>query len=86
MTARETVSAPESNFDAFSGNAIPPEAAAKLFQPFYRDGEVRKSSQGLGLGLFISSEIAKAHGGYLTVASDARETSFTLRMPLSQLG
>jgi signal transduction histidine kinase len=65
-----------------SGKAISPEAMAKLFQPFYR-GEVRKSLQGLGLGLFISSEIAKAHGGSLTVASNARETRFTFRMPLN---
>lgn len=64
-----------------AGKAIPPEAMAKLFQPFYR-GEVRKSLQGLGLGLFISSEIAKAHGGSLAVVSDARMTCFTFRMPL----
>lgn len=64
------------------GKAIPPEAMAKLFQPFYR-GEVSKSLQGLGLGLFIASEIAKAHGGTLTVESSDRETRFMFRMPLS---
>jgi signal transduction histidine kinase len=64
-----------------SGRAIAPEAMDKLFQPFYR-GEVRSSLQGLGLGLFISSEIAKAHGGTLTVDSNDEETTFTFRMPL----
>ena len=45
-----------------AGAPIPPEAMARLFQPFFR-GEVRSSQQGLGLGLHIASEIAKAHGG-----------------------
>jgi signal transduction histidine kinase len=43
---------------------------------------VRPSLQGLGLGLYISSEIAKAHGGSLDVVSTAEETRFTFRMPL----
>jgi signal transduction histidine kinase len=40
----------------------------RLFFPFSR-GEVRPSQQGLGLGLYIASEIAKAHGGTLDVIS-----------------
>ena len=52
----------------------------RLFQPFFR-GEVRKSQQGLGLGLYIVSEIARAHGGDISVKSSADETRFTLRMP-----
>ena len=40
--------------------------------------------QGLGLGLFIASEIARAHRGTLTVASSPEETRFTFRMPLRQ--
>jgi signal transduction histidine kinase len=66
---------------ANSGEPIAAEALAKLFQPFYR-GAGRLSSQGLGLGLFIASEIARAHGGTLTVDSTARETRFTFRMPV----
>jgi signal transduction histidine kinase len=64
---------------ANSGPAIPPEAMANLFQPFFR-GSVRSSDGGLGLGLYISSEIARAHGGTLGVESDAGETVFTFRM------
>jgi phosphoserine phosphatase RsbU/P len=52
----------------------------RLFQPFFR-GELRPSLQGLGLGLYIASEIATAHGGTLTVSSTAAETRFTLRIP-----
>jgi sigma-B regulation protein RsbU (phosphoserine phosphatase) len=65
---------------ANAGAPIPAAALPRLFQPFFR-GEVRPSQQGLGLGLHIASEIAKAHGGTLSVASDAAETRFTLRMP-----
>lgn len=50
-----------------------------LFQPFSR-GEVKPGKQGLGLGLYISSEIAVAHGGKLTVTSSSEETVFTLIM------
>jgi sigma-B regulation protein RsbU (phosphoserine phosphatase) len=68
---------------ANAGDPIPATALPKLFQPFFR-GEVRQSQQGLGLGLHIASEIAKAHGGSLTVSSDPSETRFTLRFPVSE--
>ncbi|HWY75644.1 MAG TPA: PAS domain-containing sensor histidine kinase [Verrucomicrobiae bacterium] len=66
---------------ANAGEPIPDAAMADLFQPFIR-GKVRASLQGLGLGLHIASEIAKAHEGELTVTSTAEETRFTFRMPL----
>jgi sigma-B regulation protein RsbU (phosphoserine phosphatase) len=63
------------------GEPILPAAMEKLFQPFFR-GQVRLSKQGLGLGLYIASEIAKAHHGVLDVSSTEIETRFTFRMPL----
>ena len=63
------------------GEPIPEAAIEKLFEPFFR-GEVRESGQGLGLGLHISSQIAKAHDGALTVTSTPEETRFTFVMPL----
>ncbi len=63
-----------------SGPPIPPAALAKLFQPFFR-AEARATQQGLGLGLYISSEIARAHGGTLTSTSTGERTTFTFRMP-----
>jgi len=66
---------------ANGGPPIPDAAMAKLFQPFFR-GEVRPSQQGLGLGLHIASEIARAHGGKIDVASTSVETCFTFTMPL----
>ncbi len=64
-----------------AGSPIPEAAMARLFQPFSR-GEVRPSQQGLGLGLYIASEIARAHGGTIDVTSTPEQTCFTFRMPL----
>jgi sigma-B regulation protein RsbU (phosphoserine phosphatase) len=66
---------------ANAGAPIPEAAMANLFEPFFR-GQVRASLQGLGLGLHIASEIAKAHEGTLSVTSTADETRFTFLMPL----
>lgn len=64
-----------------AGEQIPPAALSQLFKPFVR-GDVSPHQQGLGLGLYIASEIAKAHGGTMTAASSPEETRFTFRMPL----
>lgn len=66
---------------ANAGEPIPLSAMDRLFQPFFR-GEIRPSQHGLGLGLHIASEIAKAHGGELRVKSDQNETRFTFIMPI----
>lgn len=65
---------------ANGGSPIAPAAMEQLFQPFFR-GAARPSQQGLGLGLFIASEIAKAHGGTLEVSSSQEQTRFTFAMP-----
>lgn len=67
---------------ANSGPPISPAAMDTLFQPFYR-GEGKASKQGLGLGLYIASEIAKAHGGHIDVVSHLDETRFTFVMPIA---
>jgi signal transduction histidine kinase len=67
---------------ANSGQPIPAEAMDGLFQPFYRVS-AQEAHQGLGLGLYIASEIARAHGGRIDVTSSPQETRFTFRMPLS---
>lgn len=64
---------------ANAGAPIPEDVRARLFQPFFRGGS-RASRNGLGLGLYIASEIAKAHGGTLDVSSNAHETRFTFEM------
>ncbi|WAC19042.1 ATP-binding protein [Luteolibacter sp. SL250] len=64
-----------------SGNRIPDDLVPILFQPFARE-KASASMNGLGLGLYIASEIARTHDGSLTVDSSAEKTSFRLRMPL----
>ncbi|MBS9721346.1 GAF domain-containing sensor histidine kinase [Tianweitania sp. BSSL-BM11] len=66
---------------ANGGQPIPPKTMERLFQPYHRGDET--SLQGLGLGLYIASQIADAHGGRIDVASDPDETRFTFRMPIS---
>ena len=61
------------------GDPIPPDMIERLFQPFFR-ASARSEHQGLGLGLYIASEIARAHGGTLEVNSTAQETRFTFRL------
>jgi signal transduction histidine kinase len=65
---------------ANQGTKIPASAMERLFQPYSR-GDVKRGQQGLGLGLYISSQIAIEHKGKLTVASTPDETSFILTMP-----
>lgn len=62
------------------GTPIAPQARANLFEPFFR-GALQHSRQGLGLGLFIVSEITKAHGGTIEVVSTEAGTCFTFSMP-----
>jgi signal transduction histidine kinase len=66
------------------GATIEPATLACIFDPMTR-GRVRQNhddSQGsLGLGLYIASEIAKAHHGTVEVRSDETETSFTVLLP-----
>lgn len=62
------------------GRPIPQEIIERLFQPFSR-GEVAPDQKGLGLGLYISSEIAKAHNGTLSISSCEAQTCFTLIIP-----
>ncbi len=65
---------------ANSGEPIPADKRARLFQPFTR-GEQGNPNKGLGLGLYISGEIARAHGGFIALDSTERETRFKLVIP-----
>jgi signal transduction histidine kinase len=62
------------------GETIPPHVIEQMFLPFSR-GSAKPGQQGLGLGLYIASEIARAHQGTLKVTSADGETCFTFRMP-----
>lgn len=61
-----------------SGPGLPPKAHEHLFKPF--QGSFRKG--GTGLGLTISSELVRGHGGRLELAeTGATGTSFAIRLP-----
>jgi signal transduction histidine kinase len=64
------------------GACIPDALMPLLFQPFKRsDGGQR--GEGLGLGLYIASQILEGHGGTLTVSSSADQgTCFVARFPV----
>ena len=66
---------------ANGGAPIPAEAQARLFQPYFRHGA--SAHGGLGLGLYIAAQIARAHGGTLGVTSTEAETRFTFMMPMA---
>lgn len=62
------------------GEPIAPEIIEHLFQPFSRSS-VRSGQEGLGLGLYIASEIARGHAGSLEVTSTSSENCFKFTMP-----
>ncbi len=62
------------------GEPIAETTRPRLFQPFARAAQ---GSGGLGLGLYIASQIARAHDGSLDVSSTEDETRFTFRMATS---
>lgn len=75
--------ATEEAFELTSSNMAPPLPAAEvaaLFKPYFRPATHSKSP-GLGLGLYIVSEIAKAHRGTATASAEEGELKFTVRIP-----
>jgi signal transduction histidine kinase/CheY-like chemotaxis protein len=65
-----------------SVNPLSEDQIAHIFAPFRRTKQATGGSGGLGLGLYIASEILRAHHGVISVESDATTTTFTVRLPL----
>jgi signal transduction histidine kinase len=67
------------------GIGIPKEHQQKIFDRFYRVSDVHdKTFPGLGMGLYISSEIVKQHGGRLWVESAESEgATFFISLPVA---
>ena len=64
------------------GPPLSPELRQRLFEPYQRGkGAESAHPRGLGLGLFIVREIARAHGGSIDLASDADGTTFAVHLP-----
>jgi two-component system sensor histidine kinase ResE len=66
-----------------SGSVIPRDELDRVFERFYQLDKARAGKAGRGLGLAIAREIVQAHGGTISVESDAATgTSFLVRLPL----
>ncbi len=64
-----------------NGNGIPDSIKEKIFQPFFT---TKPTGQGTGLGLSLSYDIVKAHGGELKVGTKEGEGSeFVITFPLT---
>ena len=64
------------------GSGIEPEALKTIFEPFFTTKQ-----GGTGLGLYITYDIVKRHGGNLTVNTETgRGTRFTVELPVESNG
>jgi signal transduction histidine kinase len=64
-----------------NGNGIPKKVLNKIFQPFFT---TKPTGQGTGLGLSLSYDIIKAHGGELKVETkEGKGTEFSIILPKS---
>jgi len=63
-----------------NGPGIPAEIVDKIFQPFFT---TKPTGQGTGLGLSMSYDIVKAHGGVIKVNTKENDgTEFTIALPV----
>jgi signal transduction histidine kinase len=64
---------------ADNGNGIPQKVTDKIFQPFFT---TKPTGQGTGLGLSLSYDIIKAHGGEIKVeTNEGEKTEFIIQLP-----
>jgi signal transduction histidine kinase len=66
------------------GEPIDPQMLTRIFDPLERGANQQDkggSTSGLGLGLYIAREIAKAHHGAIDARSNPAETAFVVRVP-----
>ena len=63
-----------------NGNGMPPEVIEKIFNPFFT---TKPTDKGTGLGLALSNDIVREHGGTIRVVSEPGEfTEMTVELPL----
>ena len=64
-----------------NGKGIPPDVIEKIFNPFFT---TKPANQGTGLGLALSSDIMRKHGGAIRVESEPGQfTEMTVELPLT---
>ncbi len=65
-----------------SGSGIPHEDLARIFEKFWRRGNVLLHSEGSGLGLPLVKSFVELHGGHIDVESDEGGTRITCYLPM----
>ncbi|MEV4006280.1 HAMP domain-containing sensor histidine kinase [Actinomadura sp. NPDC049753] len=82
-----TVDGPEAVLEVRDdGSGIAPEDRERIFWRFHRLAEGRELDRGgTGLGLTISRDIARAHGGTLVAADSDQGARFVLRIPREEV-
>ena len=70
------------------GPGIPPAEQTRIFEKFHRLGsELRRETQGTGIGLSLVKAVAEAHGGRVALSSvPGQGSSFTLLGPIGRIG
>jgi signal transduction histidine kinase len=73
---------------ADTGEGIPAEAIAKLFEPFYQASrQAGVHAKGLGLGLSIVKTLVELHGGTISVTSEVgKGSTFCILLPAIKQG
>jgi signal transduction histidine kinase len=66
------------------GEGIPPEEHERIFERFYRCGsELKRETQGVGIGLSIVKHVVESHGGKVRVRSEpGAGARFTIELPV----
>ena len=65
-----------------NGSGIPPDVAAKIFDPFFT---TKPTNEGTGLGLALSNDIIREHGGTISVNTEPGEfTEMVVELPLTR--
>ena len=66
------------------GPGIAADQHERLFTPFYRGAAASRHKGGLGLGLYITREIVRRHGGTVAISSPPGQgATFTVTLPLA---
>lgn len=71
------------------GMGIPIKEQAQIFEPYYRSQNALRADVpgGLGMGLYISSEIIQRHGGRIWLESqEGKGSTFSIMLPLAKPG
>lgn len=71
---------------ADDGDGIPADRRDQLFEAFHRIHETTAGQDGVGLGLYVVSQLVSAMGGHIDLSSSSNGTSFNIHIPCRTMG